>query len=69
MNMWLSLKHPLLGTWPETQACDLTGNQTGDPLVCRLALKALSHTGQGDKLPFTEGISATALSIQILHLI
>ena len=22
---------PLLGTWPATQACTLTGNQTGDP--------------------------------------
>ena len=24
---------PLLGTLPATQACALTGNQTGDPLV------------------------------------
>ena len=38
---------PLLGTWPTTQACALTGNQTGDPLVCRLALNPLSHTSQG----------------------
>ena len=38
---------PLLGTWPTTQACDLTGNQTSDPLVCRLALNPLSHTNQG----------------------
>ena len=34
--MWLPLAHPLLGTWPSTQACVLTGNQTSDPLVCRL---------------------------------
>ena len=27
---------PLLGTWPVTQACALTGNQTGDSLVHRL---------------------------------
>ena len=33
-NVWLPLAHPLLGTWSTTQACDLTGNQTGDPLLC-----------------------------------
>ena len=32
--MWLSLMWPSLGTWSATQACVLTGNQTGDPLVC-----------------------------------
>ena len=37
---------PPLGTWPATQACALTGNQTGDPLVRRLALNQLSHTSQ-----------------------
>ena len=27
--------HPLQpGTWPTTQACALTGNQIGDPLLC-----------------------------------
>ena len=35
------------GTWPTTQACVLTGNQTSDPLVHRLALNPLSHTSQG----------------------
>ena len=38
---------PLLGTWPATQACALTGNQTGDPLVHRPALIPLSHISQG----------------------
>ena len=37
-----------LGTWPATQACALTGNQTGDPLVHRPALNPLSHMSQGD---------------------
>ena len=36
-----------LGTWPGTQACALTGNRTGDPLVHRLVLNPLSHTSQG----------------------
>ena len=36
-----------LGTWPATQACALTGNQTRDPLVRRTALNPLSHTNQG----------------------
>ena len=32
---------------PANQACALTGNQTGDTLVCRLVLNPLSHTSQG----------------------
>ena len=47
INVWLPLMHPLLGTWPATQACALTGNPTGDPLVGRLELNQLSHTSQG----------------------
>ena len=43
----LPLVHPTLGTWPATQACALTGNQTGDPLVLRPELSPLSHTCQG----------------------
>ena len=45
--MQLPLTHPTLGTWPTTQACALTGTQTGDPLVLRPALNPLSHTSQG----------------------
>ena len=33
VNVWLPLTWPPLGTWPATQECALTGNQTGDPLV------------------------------------
>ena len=47
INVWLLLTHPLLETWPATQACALTGNQTGDPSVPRLALNLLSHISQG----------------------
>ena len=49
INVWLPLMRPLLGTWPATQACALTGNQTQDPLVPRSALNPLSHTSQGKK--------------------
>ena len=28
IHVWLPLVHPHLGTWPATQACALTGNQT-----------------------------------------
>ena len=45
--MQLSLTCPLLGTWPETQACAQTGSRTCDPLVCRPALNPLNHTIQG----------------------
>ena len=37
---------PPLETWPETQACALTGNRTSDPLIHRPALNPLSHTSQ-----------------------
>ena len=46
-NVWLPLVCPLLGTWPATQACALTGSRTGHPLVHRPALNPLSHTSQG----------------------
>ena len=51
ITVWLPLMHPLLGTWPATQACALTGNPTGDPLVHRPALNPLSHTSQGRFVP------------------
>ena len=46
IHVWLPLLRPLLGTWPTTQACALTRNRTGDPLVHRTALNPLSHTSQ-----------------------
>ena len=50
INVWLPLERPPLGTWPTTQACALTGNQTSDPLVCRAVLNPLSHTSQSINL-------------------
>ena len=47
INVWLPLTRPLLGTWPTTKACALTGNETSHPLVCRPAPNLLSHTCQG----------------------
>ena len=47
INVWLPLARPLLGTWLATQACALTGNPTGSPLVDRPALNPLSYTSQG----------------------
>ena len=47
ISVWLPLMCPLLGMWPATQACALTGNRTSNPLVHRLALSPLSHTSQG----------------------
>ena len=43
----LSLANPQQGTWPTTQPCALTGNQTSDTLVHRPSLNPLSHTSQG----------------------
>ena len=47
ITVWLPLMHPALGTWPAIQACALTGDRTGDRLLCRLTLNPLSHTTQG----------------------
>ena len=46
INVWLPLTSPLLGTWPATQACALTRNQTGNPLVHRPTLSPLSCTAR-----------------------
>ena len=46
INVWRPLECLLLGTWPATQACALTGNRT-DPLFCRPVLSPLSCTSQG----------------------
>ena len=46
INVCLPVIGPALGTWPATQACALTGNQTSDPLVRRPVLNPLSHTSQ-----------------------
>ena len=40
------LRCPALGTWPEIQACALTGNRTSDLSVLTLALNPLSLTSQ-----------------------
>ena len=46
INVWLPLACPVLGTWPATHACALTGNPIGDPLVHRPVLNSLSHISQ-----------------------
>ena len=52
ISVWLLLTCPLLGTWPTTQACALTENQTNNPLVCRPVHIPLSHTSQRTISPF-----------------
>ena len=41
-----------MGNWPATQACDLTGNRTSNPLLHRPVLNPLSYTSQGLKSIF-----------------
>ena len=43
INVWLPPTCPPLGTWSTTQACALTGNQTGDPLVCKYTQSTEPH--------------------------
>ena len=59
INVWLPLTRPQLGTWPATQACALTGNQTSGPLVRRPALNPLSHTSQGTNKIFKKNLSGS----------
>ena len=49
----LPLTRPALGTWPATQACALTRNQTGKLSVHSLALNPLSHTSRGQRMILT----------------
>ena len=41
ISVWLPLTPHLLGTWPATMACALTGNRTGDILVYRMMLQPI----------------------------
>ena len=56
-NVWLPFVRSPPGTWPATQVCSLTGNQTWDPLVHRLALNPLGHTSQGEIWVFNQASS------------
>ena len=47
IKVCLPLMHPLLGPWPATWACALTGNQTSNTVGHRPAFSPLSHTSQG----------------------
>ena len=63
INVWLPLTCLILGTWPATQACVLTGNRTGDPLVRRPALNPLSYSSQGKFTFISIPILSTPLNI------
>ena len=52
INVWLPLMLLLLGTWPATQACALTGIRTHNPLLCSPVLNPLSHISQGHTFLF-----------------
>ena len=68
INVWLTLAHLLLWTWPTTQACALTRNPTSDPSVCRLALNPLSHTSQGYRSFFKDPIILHVIQWKYLHI-
>ena len=46
---------------PATQACALTGNRTGDPLVHRLGLSPLSHRSRGQMILLLQMMSEVAV--------
>ena len=61
---WLPLTLPQLGTWPTTQACALSGNQTSNLSIHRPALNPLRHTSQS-KVTNLNGTSALAKATAI----
>ena len=61
INVWLPLVRPLLGTWPTTQACALTGNQTCSPLVC----SPLSHTFRAGSVFYIYNVKVCCINSQI----
>ena len=40
INVWLPLSPPLLGTWPTTQACALTGKPNCDPFCLQVCAQS-----------------------------
>ena len=46
---WL-VASPQMETWPATQACALTRNQTGDHSMCQPGLNPLSYTSRGSSV-------------------
>ena len=52
INVWLPLLCIPPGTWPATQACVPAGNPTGNSLVHRPILNALSHSSRARVLIF-----------------
>ena len=67
INVWLLLKCPQLGIWPATQACALTGNRTGNPLIRTPALNPLSYTSQGWFIFFVYSSKSVILCWTWLH--
>ena len=47
---------PLLGTWPATQACAVTGNRTGSLSVCRMATQSTEPHQPGQGTLFFKGL-------------
>ena len=65
ISVWLPLKSPLLGTWPASQACTLTGNQTKNSLLHSPALSPLSHTSQDYTQWIWITLADTCFTIQV----
>ena len=68
INVWLTFVHPLLGTQPTTQACTLTGNRTGDPLVRRQALNHWDSPARA-KEKFCERLSPYPVKFGLLWVV
>ena len=61
ITVWLPFTLPQLGTWPATQSCALTGNQTCDPLVHIPVLNPPNHASQGWATLLMSHLSSTEI--------
>ena len=51
INVWLPLMHPLLGTWPATQACALIGNMNRQPFALQSGAQSTEPHQPGHNIP------------------
>ena len=61
INVWLPLKRSLLGTWPTTQACALTGNLIGNTFGSQPGTQSTEPHQPGLNLLILMPFSASAI--------
>ena len=69
IDVYLPLAHPLLGTWPTTQACALTGNQTRRPFGSQAGAQSPEPHRPGIKTILTRNRSTVIQLRKLIEII